>query len=147
MGVYVRTNSAAADKTEISAYNGASAYWAIKARDTGDIFFSGMYRFTADGFISVGSNTNSSGFYVQSRRGATDGEAYKNGASVGTDSTNSGQDIPNVNVHICKRSDSAASFSDRNIALATLGQGLTDQQAADYYTAVQTFQTTLGRQV
>lgn len=145
--VYVRTNSAAADKTEISAYDGLSAYWSIKARAAGDVQFHGIYRFTGDGFISVGSTTDSSGFLMNVRRGVTDGEAYKNGTSVGTDTTNSAQDIPNTNVHICKRGDSATSFSDRNIAFATLGQSLTDQQAADYYTAIQAFQTTLGRQV
>ena len=37
--------------------------------------------------------------------------------------------------------------SNRNIALASIGDGLTDTEAANFYTAVQAFQTTLGRQV
>lgn len=147
MSVYVGTNTAAGDKTEISAYNGASAYWAIKCRDTGDITFHGMYRFTTDGFISVASNSDARGFYINSRRGATDGEAYKNGSSVGTDSTNSAQDIPNANVHIGKRSDSGASFTDRRIQFASVGQALTDTEAANLTTAVETFQDTLSRGV
>lgn len=146
MGVYVRNNSAG-DKTEISAYNGLSAYWSIKARNGTDTTTHGIYRFTTDGIITVAGVTDSRGFSMNVRRGATDGEAYKNGSSVGTDSTNSAEDIPNSNVHICKRGDAATSFSDRNIAFATLGQALSDAQAGNYYTAVQAFQTTLSRNV
>lgn len=38
-------------------------------------------------------------------------------------------------------------YSSREYALASIGEGLTDTEAANFYTAVQTFQTTLGRQV
>jgi hypothetical protein len=38
-------------------------------------------------------------------------------------------------------------YSLRNMAFMALGNGLTDQEASDFYTAVQAFQTTLGRQV
>lgn len=147
LSVYVRTNTAATDKTEISAYNGLSAYHAMKVRQTGDQGFYGIYRFTTDGFISVASVTDARGFHLATRRGATDGEAYTNGSSIGTDATNSAEDIPNVVVHIGKRSDSATSFTDRNLAFASMGQGLTDTEAANYYTAVQAYQTTLARQI
>lgn len=146
LSVYVRTNSAAADKTEISAYNGASAYWSIKTRDTGDVTFNGVYRFTADGFISVAGNTNSAGFYTLTRRSSSDAESYKNGVSTGTTTTTT-QSIPSSTVKICARGDVAASFSDRNIAGAIIHTGLTDTEAANLYTAEQTFQTALGRQV
>lgn len=144
--VYVRTNNAAADKTEISAYNGLSAYWSIKCRDTGDITFNGIYRFATDGFISVAGNTNSAGFYCLTRRSSSDAESYKNGVSTGNTTTTS-QSIPNSNVLIGTRGDAASSFSDRNIAFVSIGNGLTDQQSSDLYTVVQEFQTTLGRQV
>jgi hypothetical protein len=38
-------------------------------------------------------------------------------------------------------------FTEGNYAWATIGDGLTDQQATDYYNIVQAYQTTLGRQV
>ena len=146
LSVYVRTNSAAADKTEINAYNGASAYWGIKARDTGDITFNGIYRFTADGFISVASNTDSSGFYTLVRRSSSDAESYKNGASTGTTTTTS-QSIPSSTVKVGARGDGTASFSDRNIAFASIGTALTDAEVTAFHTAVQAYQTTLSRQV
>lgn len=37
--------------------------------------------------------------------------------------------------------------SSKECAFASIGDGLTDTEAANFYTAVQTFQTTLGRQV
>jgi hypothetical protein len=145
MGVYVRTNSAAADKTEISAYDGLSAYWSIKCRQAGDTTFNGIYRFATDGFIQP-ANTNSSGFFTLTRRSSSDAESYRNGSSTGTTTTTT-QSIPNSTVLLGTRGDHAASFSDRNIAFAFVGNGLTTAQMANYYTAVQAYQTTLGRNV
>lgn len=146
LSVYVRTNTAAGDKTEINAYNGLEAYWSIKVRDAGDVTFNGIYRFTGNGFITVSGNTDSRGFYILTRRSSSDAESYKNGVTTGT-TTVTAQSIPNVNVHIGKRSDTNTSFTDRNIAFASIGQGLTDTEASNFYTAVQRFQTTLGRQI
>jgi hypothetical protein len=44
-------------------------------------------------------------------------------------------------------SGSASQFSSKQTAFASIGDGLTDTEAANFYTAVQAFQTTLGRQV
>lgn len=38
-------------------------------------------------------------------------------------------------------------YTNRQCAFATIGDGLTDAEATAFYTAVQTYQTTLGRQV
>jgi len=38
-------------------------------------------------------------------------------------------------------------FSAKETAFSSIGDGLTDTQAANYYTAVQAFQTSLSRQV
>jgi hypothetical protein len=146
LSIYIRTDTAAGDKADIVGYDGGNSYWGIKAKDTGNVTFNGLYRFVTDGFISVAGNTDSKGFYINSRRGALDGESYKNGVSTGTcgDST---QNIPNIFVHIGKRSDTLTSYSDRNYAFASIGTGLTDTEAADFYNIVQAFETDLGRQI
>jgi hypothetical protein len=58
---------------------------------------------------------------------------------------------PNFNIYIgASNNQGTPSEYQRggtNYALASIGDGLTDTEAANYYTAVQTFQTTLGRQV
>ena len=38
-------------------------------------------------------------------------------------------------------------YSQRNIAFSAIGDGLTDTEAANFYTAVQTFQVTIGRSI
>ena len=40
-----------------------------------------------------------------------------------------------------------AAYSNAQCAFSSIGDGLTDTEASNYYTAVQTFQTTLGRNV
>jgi hypothetical protein len=44
-------------------------------------------------------------------------------------------------------SGSAAEFSTKQTAWASIGDGLTDTDAANLYSLVQTFQTTLSRQI
>jgi hypothetical protein len=43
--------------------------------------------------------------------------------------------------------NSPGQYSGRETAFSSIGDGLTDTEAANYYTAVQTFQTTLSRNV
>jgi hypothetical protein len=38
-------------------------------------------------------------------------------------------------------------YDNKELAFSSIGDGLTDTEAANFYTAVQAFQTTLGRQV
>jgi uncharacterized protein YmfQ (DUF2313 family) len=53
---------------------------------------------------------------------------------------------PNANYYIgCAPANS--NFQKVECALASIGDGLTDTEASNFYTAVQAFQTTLSRQV
>ena len=57
--------------------------------------------------------------------------------------------IPNINNYIGALNH-AGTFnfpSSKNFAFSSIGSGLTDTEAANLYTAVQAFQTTLNRQV
>jgi hypothetical protein len=55
---------------------------------------------------------------------------------------------PNTIISVGARGANFNSFgTNRECALASIGNGLTDTQASNFYTAVQSFQTTLGRQV
>jgi len=44
-------------------------------------------------------------------------------------------------------SDTYSNYSNRQQSFASIGDGLTDAEALSFYNAVQTFNTTLGRQV
>ena len=91
------------------------------------------------------------GFAITSKTSATITTLYKNGTSVA--SGNSGGLLSNVIYKIflgCLNNTGNAnpgSFSNNRIAFNSIGDGLTDAQASAFYTNVQTFQTTIGRQV
>jgi hypothetical protein len=56
--------------------------------------------------------------------------------------------LPNNTFYLgSNHTTTAQQFTDAQCAFASIGDGLTDTQASNFYTAVQAFQTTLSRQV
>lgn len=92
-----------------------------------------------------------SGFWLGNRVNNTPSSLrlWRNGVIVGTTPTLTDCVFPNLNLYLggLNVNNSASSYSDSECAFATIGDGLTDTEAANLYTAVQAFQTTLGRQV
>ena len=97
------------------------------------------------GYIYV-SNTNSSGFFQTYRTGASTTGGRRNATSY---TASIAYAAPNLQVYIGARNETsgAAYFSNRQCALSYLGDSINDTQASNFYTAVQTFQTSLSRQV
>ncbi|NBX50722.1 hypothetical protein EBT25_12475, partial [bacterium] len=98
------------------------------------------------------STPNSFGFFCGSRTSSTSLKGYKNGSLVGTLSTTSTDNVTSINRFIALGAVNTflggiVAFSNRECAFASIGDGLTDTQAADFYTCVQTFNTTLSRQI
>ncbi len=94
-----------------------------------------------------GSSTFTS-LITGTRRSSTDVELYKAGVSIKTGSLTS-QTLPVNNFWLGGINDGNSLIApmDLQCAFFSLGDGLTDTEAANFYTAVQAFQTTLGRQV
>ena len=93
--------------------------------------------------------TNSSGLFINNRTGATAANLWRNGGKL-IQTTNAVTNITNLSSYIGAFQDYvnyAAYYAKKNYAFSTIGDGLTDTEAANYYTAVQAFQTTLSRQV
>lgn len=99
--------------------------------------------------LSFTTTADARGFWVGTKRANNDREAYLNGATQVTATTNDGSAFPNLNMFIGARNDNgtAAVFSNKQLAFSTIGSGLTDSEVSTLYTIVQTFQTTLGRNV
>lgn len=97
------------------------------------------------------ANTDAQGFYIGSRRTSTDVEIYKNGASEATNTNATAGALGDANLFICCLNfagvTGAIEFTSRNYAFASIGSGLSDTEAANFYTAVQAFQTALSRNV
>ena len=101
------------------------------------------------GGVSMGSTT--AGFFMSNRTVGTEMKYQING-SIQTDSTSTAATASissNKTLLMgCQNSDVGIRFNnDYSTAFYSLGDGLTDTQASNFYTLVQTFQTTLSRQV
>ena len=97
------------------------------------------------------STFNGLGFYNGSVTSQNSRKYYKNGIIEAINSNSLTQQFSGNNIFIAAynqyNAGGASFFSNKQTAFASIGDGLTDTEAANYYTAVQAFQTTLGRQV
>jgi hypothetical protein len=94
------------------------------------------------------SGNPSQRMFVHRRTSATFSESYRDGISLGTN-TGTALTVPNTNFFIGARSDSGTPilFTSQEYAFYFFGLSLTNQNALDLTTAVNTFQTTLSRNV
>jgi hypothetical protein len=90
-------------------------------------------------------------FYQANRISSGTSKQFRNGSVLNTDSVTSGT-LSTRNIFLLAYNSNSSPgtptfISDRECAFASVGQGMSDSEAANFYTAVQAFQTTLGRQV
>ena len=94
------------------------------------------------------ANTDSRGFYIGNRTASNVIKNYKNSSLLTTGSVAS---ISNCNGNIWlgafNNNGAGQYYTTRQYAFSYIGDGLTDTEAANFYTAVQAFQTTLSRNV
>lgn len=87
------------------------------------------------------ANTDGSGMFTGSRTGASAGQIYRNGSSLGVASLPASSGIPANAFTVCKAN---TTFSTREAAMFAAGGGMNATQAADFYTAMQTYMTGVG---
>ena len=108
--------------------------------------FSDHYNFTT-GRISS-SIASATGMYIGTRTTSTNHKLYKNGIQLGVSTLTNTLSLPNANIYVCGANlTTTTTYSNKQCAFASIGDGLTDTEAANFYTAVQAYQTTLGRNV
>jgi hypothetical protein len=114
----------------------------IEARTSGISY----YRINGSSLIQH-NDTDSRAFYIGNRRASNVLNAFKNGVKQ-VESTGGPNSLSANPVYIgALGAGSGAYFTTKQCAFASIGDGLTDTEASNFYTAVQAFQTTLGRQV
>ena len=100
-----------------------------------------------------GAVADSLGLFSSSRTTRTSMKIFRNSTQVGTTLTTSqiNADMANLQYQIyvlaANQRGTAVSYTTRNLAFMHISTGLSDAQIGNLYTAVQTYQTTLGRQV
>jgi hypothetical protein len=141
---YSRTNNNIG--TEMgSEDNSTFSYCLMNIRvSASNLYYTAINDFT--GFSTV--NTDSRGFFVANRTNANNINQWKNNLKTATASISSKANNTAIVLGTWIRSGgSFGSFTTKECAFATMGSGLTDTDVNNLYTAVQRYQTTLGRQV
>jgi hypothetical protein len=150
------TGNLSAANQHLSIYSRVNSMGTFRdiGANTGSITFALTLRWS-DGncYGQIGSgfniffNPSSLGYYVVSKITALITKTFKNGSLSA--SANISDVLTNGSVYIMafNNSGSAQGFSSRQYAFASIGDGLTDIEVDNLTTAVQAFQTTLGRQV
>lgn len=125
----------------LSAYNSGTSYYQQQTQNLNAITV---------------SEANTLGFYLGSRVSSISFKGYKNGILKGTNTNTAsviGSYLPVNSIYLGafnlnnNGAISTISYSNRECSFASIGDGLTDAEASSFYTAVQNYQTTLGRQV
>jgi len=144
LSFYSLTNATGSKNFSMGSVNGLSSQHSIVLKNQ-----SNNAAFVIDKGSASFVNNNSTGFYIASRTANNSLKAYKNNSLVATDTTTITALSNPFSIYIgaLNVSNSPASYDLKECAFASIGDGLTDAEALNFYTAVQAFQTTLGRQL
>lgn len=142
-GVYSRTNS----------ISGLQVYGAFTSFNTVRMFHnlsSGTIQIVANPGGIVYTPNVSTGFFLSRRESTVLNQSYRNGVSVGTSAVST-LNLPNYNFYFgATNSDGNTQYyTTHQLAFGVLGGNdtITNTDSVNFYTAVQAFQTSLGRQV
>jgi hypothetical protein len=118
----------------ITRYTGNMAYFAINVNES------------TVASTSI-SNSNSLGLFIANRTASNILNGFRNSSKIFNSSVSSIA-IPNKIIYIgAVNSFGAQFYSTKECAFASIGDGLTDAESLAFYNAVQTFNTTLNRNV
>jgi hypothetical protein len=94
------------------------------------------------------SNTNSTGLWLNNRISSTQYKIFRNNVTNQTSNTVS-TGLCSISAYMggLNRFGLTPEYQNREIACGSIGEGLTDAEAATFYTIVQQFQTSLNRQI
>jgi hypothetical protein len=142
-GYYSRTNNSAATSNFGATVGGNRVYlYPNYNGTTGYGSYASEFSFSA---------TNTNGLYSIGRLSTQDANVkiIRNGSTILYNANPSAISLPNANIYLGAENSggSATAYSSRECALFSASSGLTNAEIANFYTAVQAFQTTLSRQV
>jgi hypothetical protein len=103
----------------------------------------------SNGRLSISmSSINSTGLFLMSRTANNLQKGYRNNSLIGTNTNTITSSLPTRNIYIGGMNTSPVIlFTNRQCAFASIGDGLNDTEAGNFYTAVNAFQVTLSRNV
>ena len=145
LSIYSRTNVEDSSSDLSSESNSGTNQQILLSRYTGLGFVASYGGYL--GAASQVANTDSRGLFVTNRNSSTNVTAFKNSVKVLDYANASSLSTLQLVLGAQNFTTGISRFSIRQYAFASIGDGLSDINASDFYTAVQAFQTTLSRQV
>ena len=144
-GVYSRTNLTA-DYSALGSLSTGFQGLLITPKAASGITFYGANNYIVDG--SGNFVTDTRGLFHVNRDSSTVSRLYRNGSSI-ANTTPTLSNAPAFAVYLGARNNqgTAESYFNGTLAFAFLGDTLNSTEATNLYTAVQAFQTTLGRSI
>jgi hypothetical protein len=143
--VYYRTAGQFSEK--IGAYgsfyeNGMSAH----IQQNGTVYYNDNM-----GRTVIGSTSSAIAYHISSLLSTSSNaqKLYRNNAILGSGTANILSTYPSLNFYFggANNNGTPSQYSSRQTAFSTIGDGLTDTEASNLYTRVQTYQTALSRNV
>jgi len=138
LSYYSRTNSNGTE-IEIGSTNSvAGPYLMLEIRTSGTTY----YIINSVGSYATASDSDSRAFYIGNRIGTAE-KGFRNNTNVISRTSTAGP-RPNFNTYLgaANYGGTTTFYSTKQCAFASIGDGLTDTDAANFYTAVQAYQTT-----
>jgi hypothetical protein len=142
LSVYSRTNTTTGSQVDIGS-SAASKFYII-------INFGGATYLSVNTAtdLLISTITDTRGFFEVARTTSSLQKMYVNGSVFATSTLASTTDnLDPVFLGCLNFIGNPSFFSAKQFAFCSLGFGLNDSESSNFYTAVQAFQTTLGRQV
>jgi hypothetical protein len=141
---YSRTNNALGG-VDVGSRNATATLTAILNDTDSKIYF--RVNRSAGTANSITPITDSRLFYILNRTASAQEILFTNTTKTTFSANSSGLSTFPIFLGALNDLGVAKFFGSKECAFASIGDGLTDVEAANFYTAVQTYQTTLGRHV
>jgi len=150
LSYYSRTQDTSGSQIEIGAEdNAGSSLLAL------DLYFGslGIKAFVTAGYPSytvTSTNNDTTGLTIGSRTSNISAKLFQDNTLLSTFTTNnSPSSLPTRSLYLAYNNHASMTnqYSVKECAFASIGEGLSDTEASNFYTAVQSFQTTLSRNV
>ena len=111
-------------------------------------YLNAFYPRISDNNSGIANTTNSLGMFVSNRVNSTQIRAFQNGILKLITSSSTGLKV-NLNYSLGAITGPVGNslYSPRQLAFSSIGDGLTDTEAANFNTRVTTFQTALNRNI
>jgi hypothetical protein len=141
LSYYSRTSTVNVE-VEIGAYDNLPSAIILQMRGAGN-YISGQSQST----VAFTTTNSANGFWIGSKRSNTDREVYLNNSSQSSSTVSDNNTQPSIPLYLGARNagGTAQLFSSKESGFASIGDGLTDTEADNLYTAFNTFKTTLSR--